>query len=147
LRRKLTRHVAPRAWGTMSWMVTVLCLLGSGGCGRILRPMASGRSSTAGWSPSLAERRNDRSVDDVIGCEWSAAVVGALSGGVVRAARLERYSPGISTKILTERLRKLLEYGLVIRTERPGRVQHVEYTLTPMGEKLASVIEQVQSLQ
>jgi DNA-binding HxlR family transcriptional regulator len=82
-----------------------------------------------------------------VGCKWSAAVVGALKRGVNRPGKLERYIPGISTKVLTERLRKLLDYGLITREEHAGAVQHVEYALTPTGRKLAGIIEQLHELQ
>lgn len=94
----------------------------------------------------LAERAAYRSLEDVIGCKWSAGVVVALAEGVHRPGALERYIPGISKKILHERLRKLLAYGLVERTELPARVRRVEYALTPMGRKLARIVRQVRAL-
>ena len=48
--------------------------------------------------------------------------------------------------MLNERLRKLLAYGLITRSETRGRVVRVEYTLTSMGEKLAKIIEQIRDL-
>lgn len=97
---------------------------------------------------SLAERQAYRRLEDVVGCKWSAAVVGALRRGVNRPGKLERYIPGISTKVLTERLRKLAGYGLIVREDRSeGAVLHVEYRLTPVGEKLGTIIEQLHVLQ
>ena len=83
----------------------------------------------------------------MVGCKWSAAVVGALQRGVVRPGQLKRYIPGISTKILNERLRKLLAYGLAMRADHSAASLHVEYRLTPTGAKLATVIEQLHALQ
>ncbi len=97
---------------------------------------------------SLPERSAYRSLEDVVGCKWSAAVVGALQRGVVRPGQLERYIPGISTKILTERLRRLLDYGLIQREDRSvAAALHVEYQLTPAGVRLAGIIEQLHALQ
>lgn len=96
---------------------------------------------------SLDERSAYQRLEDVVGCKWSAAVVGALQRGVTRPGKLERYIPGISTKVLTERLRKLLDYGLITREEHAGTVPHVEYSLTPTGKKLANIIEQLHELQ
>ncbi|MET0261910.1 MAG: helix-turn-helix domain-containing protein [Rariglobus sp.] len=95
---------------------------------------------------SLNERTAYRGLEDVVGCKWSAAVVGALHRGVTRPGQLERYIPGISTKILNERLRKLLDYGLATRTDHSALSLHVEYSLTPTGTKLAGVIEQLHVL-
>ena len=96
---------------------------------------------------SVKERAAYRSLEDVLGCKWSAAVVAALGRGVHRPGELERFIPGISTKVLMERLRKLIDYGLVERTEHPGAVQHVEYRLTSIGSRLAGVVEQLRALE
>lgn len=95
---------------------------------------------------SLNERTTYHSLEDVVGCKWSAGVVASIHKGVHRPGELERYIPGISKKILNERLRKLAGYGLIERTEIPETVKHVEYHLTPMGEKLAVVIAQLHTL-
>lgn len=99
-----------------------------------------------GW-PSTTSAGTDRSLEDVVGCKWSAAVVAALKQGVHRPGELERFIPGISTKVLTERLRKMLAYRLITRTEYPGLPLRVEYHLTPIGKKLAGVIEQLRALE
>ena len=95
---------------------------------------------------SLSERNAYRCLEDVVGCKWSAAVVAAIARGVTRPGQLERYIPGISAKILHERLRKLLAHELVTRQETPGPVLRVEYALTPTGRKLARIIAQLQQL-
>jgi len=96
---------------------------------------------------TLRERTAYRGLEDVVGCKWSAAVVGALQRGITRPGQLERYIPGISSKILNERLRKLLAYGLATRADHSAASLHVEYRLTPTGAKLAGVIEQLHALQ
>lgn len=70
----------------------------------------------------------------------------AISRGVTRPGQLERFIPGISTKVLNERLRKLLDYGLLTRAEMRERVPQVEYQLTRIGGKLAVLIEQLNDL-
>lgn len=95
---------------------------------------------------SLRDRNTYRRLEDVVGCKWSAAVLAAIGRGVARPGQLERFIPGISTKVLNERLRKLLDYGLVTRTEHPGRVLRVEYHLTKTGQKLATLIEHIRDL-
>jgi DNA-binding HxlR family transcriptional regulator len=97
---------------------------------------------------TLAERAAYRSLEDVIGCKWSAGVLAAVHQGVRRPGELERYVPGISKKVLQERLHKLLDYRLVTRSEgRDGRRPRVEYALTPTGRKLARLIENLRELQ
>ena len=96
---------------------------------------------------SVKERTTYRSLEDVLGCKWSAAVVAALGRGVYRPGELERFIPGISTKVLMERLRKLIDYGLAERTEFPGAVMRVEYRLTSIGARLAGVVELLRALE
>jgi DNA-binding HxlR family transcriptional regulator len=97
---------------------------------------------------SVQERASYRRLEDVVGCKWSSAVVAAIERGVHRPGALERYIPGISKKVLNERLRKLLDYGLVTRTEfNHERVPHVEYRLTGAGRKLARVLDQLREVQ
>jgi DNA-binding HxlR family transcriptional regulator len=96
---------------------------------------------------SLAERASYRRLEEVVGCKWSAAVVAAIGRGVRRPGALQRYIPGISKKVLRERLRKLLAYGLISRTDYNQRPPRVEYRLTRAGRKLAAVLEKLRELQ
>jgi DNA-binding HxlR family transcriptional regulator len=95
---------------------------------------------------SLPERLTYRRLEDVVGCKWSAAIVAVIARGVTRPGQLERYIPGISTKVLNERLRKLLNYAVITREEFPGKVLRVEYHLTPTGQKLAAILDQLREL-
>jgi DNA-binding HxlR family transcriptional regulator len=95
---------------------------------------------------SLPDRSAYRRLEDVVGCKWSAAVLASIGRGVTRPGQLERFIPGISTKVLNERLRKLLDHGLVTRREHPGKVLRVEYSLTAIGVRLAALIEQIRDL-
>ena len=96
---------------------------------------------------SLPERNAYRRLEDVVGCKWSAAVMSAIARGVTRPGQLERFIPGISTKVLNERLRKLLDYALIAREETPGRIPRVDYRVTPIGRKLVAIIEQLGDLE
>lgn len=95
---------------------------------------------------SLGERNAYRRLEDVVGCKWSAAVLAAVGRGVTRPGQLERFIPGISTKVLNERLRRLTDYGLLTRRESPGRVRRVDYDLTSTGRRLSKLIEQIRDL-
>ncbi len=95
---------------------------------------------------TLPERAAYRRLEDVVGCKWSAGVLAAIGRGVRRPGQLERFIPGISTKVLNERLRKLLNYELITRREFPGKVLRVEYGLTSTGRKLVAILEQLRNL-
>jgi DNA-binding HxlR family transcriptional regulator len=94
-----------------------------------------------------AEPRAARMVEDIVGCKWSLAVLDRVCSGVARPGALEQSLPGISTKVLNERLRKLQRYGIVCRTAYPEIPPRVEYTLTPFGHKFVGVLDGVAALQ
>ncbi len=85
-------------------------------------------------------------LEDVIGCKWSVSVLMAITDGINRPGALERHIQGISTKILSERLRKLTAYGLLTRQVFPEVPPRTEYQLTPDGKKLIDIIAQIRRL-
>lgn len=95
---------------------------------------------------SVSERAAYRRLEEVVGCKWSAAVLAAIGRGVTRPGQLERFIPGISTKVLNERLRKLVNYQLITRREFPGKILRVEYAHTPTGKILSEIIDRIRDL-
>lgn len=85
-------------------------------------------------------------LEDVIGCKWSVSVLLAVRRGIIRPGVLEREIPGISTKVLSERLRKLTHYGLLKRASFPELPPRTEYSLTEAGHRLVDIIEQIQQI-
>ncbi|MBL8397059.1 MAG: helix-turn-helix transcriptional regulator [Candidatus Accumulibacter sp.] len=85
-------------------------------------------------------------LEDVIGCKWSVSVLRAVAAGVARPGALERHVNGISTKVLSERLRKLTAYGLLAKQVYAEVPPRTEYSLTRNGQKLVSIIDQIQLL-
>jgi DNA-binding HxlR family transcriptional regulator len=58
-------------------------------------------------------------LEQVIGCKWSVSVLEAVRLGVSRPGALEKRIAGISTKVLSERLRRLTD--TVCSTRSPLR--------------------------
>jgi DNA-binding HxlR family transcriptional regulator len=85
-------------------------------------------------------------LEDVIGCKWSVSVLLAIAEGVHRPGALERRVRGISTKVLNERLRKLVAYGLLVRCAYAESPPRVEYALTPNGHKLVDIVRRIHAL-
>ncbi|MDQ3562811.1 MAG: helix-turn-helix transcriptional regulator [Pseudomonadota bacterium] len=95
-------------------------------------------------SPPL--RATYQKLEDVVGCKWSVSVLQAVAAGVTRPGALERHIEGISTKVLSERLRKLTDYGLLskhVYVEVPPRT---EYSLSQNGQQLVNIVEQIKRL-
>ena len=85
-------------------------------------------------------------LEDVVGCKWSVSVLIAVKKGVSRPGALERHIEGISTKVLSERLRKLTAYGLLRKESFPEVPPRTEYSLTNSGSKLVEIVQQIQEL-
>ena len=90
--------------------------------------------------------KNYQKLEDVIGCKWSVSVLLAIEAGINRPGMLERHIDGISAKVLSERLRKLTVYGLLEKHSFAEIPPRTEYTLTVLGKKLASIIQQIHEL-
>ena len=86
-------------------------------------------------------------VEQVVGCKWSLAVLGMVRRGVRRPGAMEHAIPGLSKKVLNERLRKLVRFGVLAREAYPEVPPRVEYRLTEFGEKFAGVMDSVERLQ
>lgn len=95
---------------------------------------------------SATPRPAYRQLEEVVGCKWSVSVLLAVATGISRPGALERHIEGISTKVLSERLRKLTGYGLLAKQSYPEVPPRTEYSLTRNGQKLIDIIDQIESL-
>ncbi|MFG2822488.1 winged helix-turn-helix transcriptional regulator [Kitasatospora sp. NPDC048365] len=77
---------------------------------------------------------------DLLANTWNAVVLWALRDGPRRPVELRERIGGISSKVLTETLRRLRFNGLVERWEAPDGPSHVEYRLTDLGRTLLTPI-------
>ncbi len=82
-------------------------------------------------------------VSDVLGCKWTLAVMAELQRGASRPSQIERALPGLTSKVLSDRLRKLEHFGLVEREAFAEVPPRVEYTLTGRGRELGALAERV----
>lgn len=99
---------------------------------------------------STCSRRPDVAsiVEDVVGCKWSLAILGRIAEGDQRPSAIQRSCPGLSAKVMNERLSKLQRFGIASRTvvgERPPL--RVTYDLTPFGRRFVGLLDEVRRLQ
>lgn len=80
---------------------------------------------------------------EIIGRRWSGSVLRLLLDGATRFHELSDTIPGISDKMLSERLKELEAGGLINRVVEPTTPVRVEYHLTPMGESLRPIMDAV----
>lgn len=81
----------------------------------------------------------------LLGKRWTGMVVGVLlDNGAAYFSELNRAIPGISERMLSDRLGELGEAGLVLREVEPGPPLRVSYRLTPRGEALRPALTELQ---
>jgi DNA-binding HxlR family transcriptional regulator/putative sterol carrier protein len=77
---------------------------------------------------------------DVVGDRWTLLIVRELVPGPRRFTDLIDGLPGISRKLLTERLRELESDGIIARKELPPPAARQVYELTDEGRDLATAM-------
>ena len=75
-------------------------------------------------------------VFSLLGKRWTGLVVAVLSHGPGHFSELRRAIPGISERMLSDRLTELAEAGLVLREVEEGPPLRVRYRLTESGTAL-----------
>jgi DNA-binding HxlR family transcriptional regulator len=78
---------------------------------------------------------------ELIGRRWSGAIISVMLAGPQCYNELLSAVPGLSDRLLTERLKELESEGLVKRTVREGPPVRVSYELTEAGQSLKPVVE------
>jgi DNA-binding HxlR family transcriptional regulator len=80
---------------------------------------------------------------EMIGKRWTGAILRSMFGGRARFGEIAASVPGLSDRVLSERLRELEAEGIVTRTVYPDIPVRVEYHLTDKGQSLLPVLEAV----
>ncbi|MDJ0623082.1 MAG: helix-turn-helix domain-containing protein [Desulfocapsaceae bacterium] len=86
-------------------------------------------------------------IEDIIGCKWSLSVLLTIQQGVCRPGELTRSIPGITTKVLNERLKKMVRYAILQKRIYPEVPPRVEYEFTEFGRKIWKILDDIRMLQ
>ncbi|PST17366.1 transcriptional regulator [Mesorhizobium plurifarium] len=79
-----------------------------------------------------------------LGHRWNALVLWHLKGGAKRHSELAVLLPGVSAKVLSERLDTLVARGLVLRSVIATFPRGVRYGLSPRGFEIVSILDQIE---
>lgn len=78
---------------------------------------------------------------------WTTYLLWVLSSnGPTRFGELKRRIPGISAKVLTDRLRMLEEAGVIYREYEETIPPKVTYGLAPRGQELRTVLDALNAI-
>jgi DNA-binding HxlR family transcriptional regulator len=80
---------------------------------------------------------------DSLSAKWTVLVLLQLAGDSKRFGAIKRGIVGISQKALTETLKDLERNNAITRTVFPTAPPQVEYSLTPSGQALLALVNQV----
>lgn len=80
---------------------------------------------------------------ELIGRRWTGAIIRAMLGRVVRFSDLTQTVPGLSDRMLSERLKELEAEKIVERTVFAETPVRIEYRITEKGRALAGVVESI----
>ncbi|MBX6334552.1 helix-turn-helix transcriptional regulator, partial [Candidatus Saccharibacteria bacterium] len=97
-----------------------------------------------------AEKRDGQQDDlmhqalKIFGDVWNLAIVRVLSQTAQRFNELQRNLGGISPTTLTDRLKKLESYGLIVQERRTVDQLSVIYSLTDKGKKMLPILKAIE---
>jgi DNA-binding HxlR family transcriptional regulator len=80
---------------------------------------------------------------ELIGRRWTGAIVSALTEGPMRFGELAKAIPGLSDRLLSQRLRELEKAGVVERAVEPGTPVKVSYSLSEKGADLGPAMAEL----
>jgi len=82
---------------------------------------------------------------ELIGKRWTGAIVCALTERPLRFGELGKAVPGLSDRLLSQRLRELEEAGVVEREVEAGSPVRVTYSLSAKGSELRPSIAELRT--
>jgi DNA-binding HxlR family transcriptional regulator len=80
----------------------------------------------------------------VLGKRWNGLIIATLLDGPARFSQIGRLVPGVSERVLSERLSELADAGLISREVEDGPPVNVHYRLTGRGEALRPALAELE---
>lgn len=80
---------------------------------------------------------------ELIGRRWTGAILRAMYSGKYRFSDIAHAVPGLSDRLLSERLKQLETEGIVVRTVYSETPVRIEYRLTEKGQDLGHVLDAI----
>lgn len=82
-------------------------------------------------------------ISDILKCKWTMAIIDAIARGINRPSQVQRALPGLTAKVLNERVSKLERYNILEREVFAEVPPRVEYRLTQNGKRLIALLDEV----
>ena len=78
---------------------------------------------------------------NLIGGKWKIFILWQLNQNDLRFTSIVKLLPGVSKKVLADKLKELEDDGLIHRTVFPEVPPRVEYDISPLGRSLIPVLQ------
>ena len=104
---------------------------------------AAGAGGERGSEPPATVCPRFHTAVELIGRRWAGAILVSLLGGPLYYRELGVAVPGVSDRLLSQRLRELEAQGLVQRCVHDGPPARVSYELTDAGRDLEPAISEL----
>ena len=88
-----------------------------------------------------------RIVEDIIGCKWSIQTLQLIKDSVNRPGAMVRSVDGLTTKVLNERLSKMVKHRILEKNSYPEIPPRVEYKFTDFGKRFLNLLDEIDKLQ
>ena len=80
---------------------------------------------------------------ELLGRRWTGAILQIMLGGTHRFNDIAASIPGLTDRMLSERLKELEAEGMVTRTVIPDTPVRVEYRLTEKGASVGPIVQAI----
>ncbi|MEW6498055.1 MAG: winged helix-turn-helix transcriptional regulator [Cyanobacteriota bacterium] len=85
--------------------------------------------------------------EDCIGCKWTLHILMQIRNGVNRPGALVKTKNGLTTKVLNERLTKMIQFRILEKLSYPEVPPRVEYHLTSFGQEFVEILDRIEALR
>lgn len=85
--------------------------------------------------------------EDCVGCKWTLHILMQIRNGVNRPGALVKTKKGLTTKVLNERLTKMIQFGILEKLSYPEVPPRVEYHLTSFGQEFVEILDRIEALR
>jgi DNA-binding HxlR family transcriptional regulator len=82
---------------------------------------------------------------ELLGKRWTGLLIRVLLNGPKRFKEISEMIPGMSDRMITERIKELEAAGILVRHVYPEVPVRIEYELTDKGRALEPVMNEVQN--
>ncbi len=86
-------------------------------------------------------------LEDIVGCKWSVCILTLIRQGMNRPGAIARSVDGLTTKVQSDCLRKMVNLGILQKIAYPEVPPRVEYELTPAGQRFVTILDALADLQ